>query len=66
MAQLVGYLFLIAVVLVIQPLVIFCLWDDVMVKFFDLRDVTFMDSVWISMLFSCLFKSLSSNSNNNN
>ena len=45
------------VVFTIQATIIFCLWDDVMVKFFDLQEVTFMDSVWISLLFSCLFKS---------
>ncbi len=60
----VGGLILLGVLtFLIQPLIIFCLWDDVMVKFFDLQDVTFVDSIWISFLFSCLFKSNLSCSN---
>tara|TARA_Y100001956_G_C4007747_1_gene136312 strand:+ start:351 stop:560 length:210 start_codon:yes stop_codon:yes gene_type:complete len=59
-----GVILLVAVAFIIQPLIIFCLWDDVMVKFFDLQDVTFMDSIWISLLFSCLFKGNLSCSNN--
>lgn len=60
LAALTGYLFLVIMVLLIQPLIIYCLWDDVMVKFFDLQDVTFWDSVWISILASALFKSSAS------
>lgn len=60
LAALTGYLFLVIMVLLIQPLIIYCLWDDVMVKFFDLQDVTFWDSVWISILASVLFKSSTS------
>lgn len=56
-------LFTFLVVLLIAPTIIYCLWDDVMVKFFNLPDVTFLDSVWISILSSVLFKSSSLNSN---
>lgn len=45
------------VVILIAPTIIYCLWDDVMVKFFGLQDVTFADSIWISILSSVLFKS---------
>ncbi len=58
-----GFLFTVAVILLVSPTIIYCLWDDVMVKFFNLPDVTFLDSVWISILSSVLFKSTSSNSN---
>lgn len=47
---------LIAVCLV-QPLFIYCLWDETMVKFFHVQDVTFWDSVWISIICNVLFKS---------
>lgn len=60
LAALTGYLFLVVMVLLVQPFIIYCLWDDVMVKFFDLQDVTFLDSVWISILASVLFKSSTS------
>lgn len=53
----IGILLYILVVLLITPTIIYCLWDDVMVKFFGLQDVTFADSVWISILSSVLFKS---------
>lgn len=53
----IGWLLLVVVVLLLQPLIIYALWDDVMVKFFDLKDVTFWDSVWISILANILFKS---------
>lgn len=53
----VGVLILFMVVLLISPTIIYCLWDDVMVKFFNLPDVTFIDSVWISILSTVLFKS---------
>ena len=52
-----GVLILIIVVILISPTIIYCLWDDVMVKFFNLPDVTFLDSVWISILSTVLFKS---------
>lgn len=52
-----GVLILFIVVLLISPTIIYCLWDDVMVKFFNLPDVTFLDSVWISILTTVLFKS---------
>lgn len=58
----IGWLFLVVAVFLIQPLIIYALWDDVMVKFFDLKDVTFYDSIWISMLTSVLFKSYNYNS----
>lgn len=57
MGTLLGWLFLIVVLVLVQPTLIYWLWDDVMVKFFGLQDVTFMDSVWISILTSVLFKS---------
>lgn len=53
----IGILLYILVVLLIAPTIIYCLWDDVMVKFFGLQDVTFADSIWISILSSVLFKS---------
>ena len=52
-----GVLILFIVVLLISPTIIYCLWDDVMVKFFNLPDVTFLDSEWISILTTVLFKS---------
>lgn len=58
----IGVLIYIAVVLLIAPTIIYCLWDDVMVKFFNVQDVTFADSIWISILSSVLFKSSYSNS----
>ena len=60
-AGITGWLLLVVGILVIQPIIIYCLWDDVMVKFFQLQDVTFYDSIWISVLSSVLFKSTSSN-----
>ncbi|AUR86271.1 TMhelix containing protein [Vibrio phage 1.084.O._10N.261.49.F5] len=57
-----GFVFMIILVVLIQPLIIYCLWDDTFVKFFGLQDVTFLDSLWISIISSCLFKS--SNSSN--
>lgn len=60
LAALAGWLFLIVMILLVQPFIIYCLWDDVMVKFFDLQDVTFWDSVWISILASVLLKSSTS------
>ena len=60
LAALAGWLFLIVMILLVQPFIIYCLWDDVMVKFFNLQDVTFLDSVWISILASVLFKSSTS------
>lgn len=59
----IGVLIYIAVVLLIAPTIIYCLWDDVMVKFFNVQDVTFSDSIWISILSSVLFKTSYSNSN---
>lgn len=53
----IGILLYTLVVLLIAPTIIYCLWDDVMVKFFGLQDVTFADSIWISILSSVLFKS---------
>ena len=53
----IGIIIYIAVVLLIAPTIIYCLWDDVMVKFFEVQDVTFADSIWISILSSVLFKS---------
>lgn len=46
-----------ATVLLIQSVIIYCLWDDVMVKFFNVQDVTFWDSLLISILAGTLFKS---------
>lgn len=60
LVKITGFLFLIIMVLLIQPLLIYCLWDDVMVKFFNLQDVTFWDSVWISILANVLFKNSTS------
>ena len=60
-AGITGWLLLVVGILVIQPIIIYCLWDDVMVKFFQLQDVTFYESIWISVLSSVLFKSTSSN-----
>lgn len=36
---------------------IYALWDDVMVKFFGVADVTFVDSIMIAVLSTVLFKS---------
>lgn len=52
-----GILITVIAVFLICPTIIYCLWDDVMVKFFNLPDVTFLDSIWISILSSVLFKS---------
>ena len=60
----VGFLLIVVVLVLVYPTIIYCLWDDVMVKFFNLPDVTFLDSVWISILSSVLFKSISVKSNN--
>jgi len=57
-----GGLLFIAMVFLIQPTIIYCLWDDVMVKFFGLQDVSFTDSIWISILFSVLFKNTATSS----
>ena len=57
-------LFTAVVLILVYSTIIYCLWDDVMVKFFNLPDVTFLDSVWISILSSLLFKPTSLNSNN--
>lgn len=57
-----GGLLFIAMVFLIQPAIIYCLWDDVMVKFFGLQDVSFTDSIWISILFSVLFKNTTTSS----
>lgn len=53
----IGILITVMVIFLICPTIIYCLWDDVMVKFFNLPDVTFLDSIWISILSSVLFKS---------
>lgn len=55
-AMVLGWVGIVFAVLLIQPLIIYCLWDDTLVKFFDIKDVTFMDSVWISIICSCMFK----------
>lgn len=55
--QIIGYVAFIILVLLIQPTIIYVLWDDTFVKFFGVQDVTFMDSVWISIITSTLFKS---------
>ena len=57
-----GGLIFLAMVFLIQPTIIYCLWDDVMVKFFGLQDVSFTDSLWISILFSVLFKNATTSS----
>lgn len=64
LASVTGIIVFIILVLLIQPAVIYCLWDDTFVKFFGVQDVTFMDSVWISIITSVMFKS-SVNCNNN-
>jgi len=46
----------VALVFLIQPTIIYCLWDDTFVKFLGVQDVTFTDSVWISLICSALFK----------
>lgn len=51
-----GWLGAVLAALLVQSLIIYCLWDDTFVKFFEIKDVTFMDSVWISIICSCLFK----------
>lgn len=56
LVKLSGVFFIVVMVFLIQPAIIYCLWDDVMVKFFDLRDVTFTDSIWISILANTLFE----------
>ncbi|AGH32261.1 hypothetical protein VPHG_00198 [Vibrio phage 11895-B1] len=61
-SKILGLVLLFVVILLIQPLIIYCLWDDVMVKFFSLQDVTFYDSIWISILFSVLFKNYTTSS----
>lgn len=55
MRFLTGLLFILGFLL-LQTTIIYCLWDDVMVKFFGTPDVTFLDSIWISILSSLLFK----------
>ncbi len=55
--KIIGILITFAIICLIAPTIIYCLWDDVMVKFFNLPDVTFLDSIWISILSSVLFKS---------
>jgi len=55
--KIIGILITVMAILLICPTIIYCLWDDVMVKFFNLPDVTFLDSIWISILSSVLFKS---------
>ena len=55
--KIIGILITVMAILLICPTIIYCLWDDVMVKFFSLPDVTFLDSIWISILSSVLFKS---------
>lgn len=45
----------------LQAAVVYALWDDTMVKFFNVEDVTFMDSIWISIISSALFKSYNNN-----
>lgn len=48
---------LIVAILLIQPFIIYILWDDTFVKFFGVQDVTFVDSIFISIICSALFKS---------
>lgn len=64
MGKFLGFVLLFLIVLLINPLIIYCLWDDVMVKFFNTPDVTFWDSVWISILAAVLFKGNTSSSSN--
>ena len=52
-----GFIGLFIVILLIQPFIIYALWDDTFVKFFEVPDVTFVDSIFISIICSCLFKS---------
>lgn len=61
-ASFTGFILLFVLVLLIQPTIIYYLWDDTFVKFFGVQDVTFMDSVWISIISSVLFKSSTTNS----
>lgn len=52
----VGVLGILLVVCLVNPLIIYCLWDDTMVKFFEVKDVTFVDSFWISWISAAVFK----------
>lgn len=47
-------------VVLIQTLIIYALWDDTFVKFFGIQDVTFEDAFWISTITSVMFKSCGS------
>jgi len=53
----VGFLVMLVVICLINPLIIYCLWDDTFVKFFGVPDVTFWDAFWISWISAALFKS---------
>jgi hypothetical protein len=56
---------IVVTIFLINPLIIWGLWDNVMVKYFNLQDVTFVDSIFISILANVLFKNSQLSSKNN-